>query len=83
MRDKPNIAQALQMVVDMIADTEADEKMSVRFAMLLQMVKARVDHESYCEMLKELARYVEFEKRECEMAQTVAQIRSFLSWQGG
>ena len=84
MRDSnANVAQALQTVVDMIADAEADQKMSVRLAMLLQMVKAKVDQETYCEMLEELARFVEYEIRACETAQTVAWMRGFLSWQGG
>jgi hypothetical protein len=66
--DKTNLAKALQTVIDMIAGCTDDDRMSARVVMLLQLLEARVGQDAYCEMLKELAGFIEFKVQEIEAA---------------
>jgi hypothetical protein len=65
MRDeKVNVAQALQVVVDMITDCGPEDRMSARVAMLLHLIEVRVGSSAYCAMLKELEQFIAFETKE-------------------
>jgi hypothetical protein len=80
--EKTGVAKALQTVVDMITEVGPDGRIAARVAMMLEMIEARVDRDTYYGMLQELCRFVAFKIREIELteAQGVLERLVWAAW---